>query len=316
VAAQLAFASTVLASGPADQAAATTLFQEAKQLAGAGDFARACPKFAEAQRLFPTTGTLLNIGNCYEKLGKLASAWGAFKEAEAAAHRQEDRDREQEAARRAQALAPQLARLTVDVPPAARVPGFELRRDGSVVGEGQWGTALPVDPGEHTFEASAPARKAWSASVKVEANGSSARVEVPALEALPGQRVSEEPPPFWGPQRVAGVVLGGVGIAGLVTSVIFTARLVSKNGASRDHCEPADATQCDPTGVGLRNEAFAAARVATGTFVAGAVAAGAGLVVFLTAPRGAVRPEAPSARWRVVPSAGREYVGLAIQGDW
>ena len=74
----LALASPALAANAENAAAADVLFKEAKQLASAGDFARACPKFIESQRLDPSVGTLLNIGNCYEKLGKLAIGQGQY----------------------------------------------------------------------------------------------------------------------------------------------------------------------------------------------------------------------------------------------
>src|SRR5512132_1412974 len=60
------------ASTPADKAVATVLFNDA------------CPKFEESQRIDPTPGTLLNLGDCYERSTppRTASAWGTFKRAE------------------------------------------------------------------------------------------------------------------------------------------------------------------------------------------------------------------------------------------
>jgi serine/threonine-protein kinase len=310
----LATAAPAWADGPTDQAAGSALFQEAKQLVAAGDFAQACPKFAEAQRLFPTTGTLLNLGNCYEKLGKLASAWGTFKEAEVMARNQNDADREREASRRAEALSAQRAKLAVNVPPAVRVPGFELRRDGTLLGEGQWGSALPVDTGTHTFEAKAPGRKTWSTWVRVDTNGSSSTIEVPVLEVAAAE--PDRTAPFWNGQRTAGAVLGGVGLVGMITGAVFAARAAGKNSDSLPHCLTSDITKCDATGVALRDDAFGAAHVSTGTFVAGGVLTAVGIVVFATASRSSSnRPEA-SAHLTIAPAVGPGVAGFALQGVW
>src|SRR5262244_1618441 len=64
-----------------DPVAAEQLFIEGRAAAARGDYATACPKFAESQHLEPATGTLLNLADCEERLGKLASAWQHFREA-------------------------------------------------------------------------------------------------------------------------------------------------------------------------------------------------------------------------------------------
>ena len=72
----LASCSFVLASSTiaraADPAAAQAMFEHGKQLSGQNRLDDACRAFAESQRLDPATGTLLNLGDCYEKRDRRA----------------------------------------------------------------------------------------------------------------------------------------------------------------------------------------------------------------------------------------------------
>ena len=186
LAAILTLASPASAASPQDQAAAEVLFNDAKKLADAGDFAHACPKFVESQRLDPTAGTALNVGKCFEGLGKVASAWGAYKDAEMIAHNAGDTAREAGAVKLSAALAPLLPKLAIVVPPVTRVPGFEVLRDGTPVGEGSYGSALPIDPGEHVIEASAPGKLGWTSRVMVSVSAS-ITTEIPASPTRRGR---------------------------------------------------------------------------------------------------------------------------------
>jgi hypothetical protein len=310
-------ASPAMSAGPTDEATAAALFQEAKKLVAAGDFEHACPKFDEAQRLFPTTGTLLNIGNCYEKLGKLATAWGAFKQAEVGARNHGEADREQEASKRAQALAPQLPKLAIVVPPAARVPGFELRRDGELVGEAQYGTSLPIDPGNHTVEATAPGHKPWSTMVRVEAPASAASIAVPPLDKLAVEPATGTPASAWNGRRIAGVAVGSIGIAGLLTGAIAGGVAASKVGAAKSHCQPmGSATACDPMGLSLRSDARPLAKVSDVGLAVGGSALVAGVVLFATAPAGAGEKPSGALRVQAGPAIGAAGAGFSVEGAW
>jgi len=52
-----------------------------------GDYAAACPKLEESQRLDPALGTLLNLADCREQEGNVATAWSLFRDAESLARR-------------------------------------------------------------------------------------------------------------------------------------------------------------------------------------------------------------------------------------
>ncbi len=99
-------------------AAAQVLFEEARQLMSAGHYAEACPKLEESQRIDPGSGTLMNLADCYERTGRIASAWGAFLDAEAGARLVGNTAR----AGRTRTLSGPRAALTADRLPGRRAP--------------------------------------------------------------------------------------------------------------------------------------------------------------------------------------------------
>ena len=321
----LALSMLAFAAPAHGQTTADVLFDEGKALMKAGTYDRACPKIQEAHRLSPTPGTVLRLGDCLERAGKLASSWGAFKEAEVMARNAKDADREREAQRRSGLLAPKLARLAIVVPPAARIPGFELKRNGAVVGEGQWGSALPVDVGAHTIEVTAPGRKAWSTVVQIERDGSTASVEIPVLtpEASDGPKIPVLTPDAsagpkaqgsaWGAQRIAGVAVGGAGVVGLVVGAVFGARAISKNSESKAECSPTDPTLCNAAGAALRGEVKTAGTISTVAVVVGGVFVAGGLVLVLTAPS---TKASDSVRLTMGAGVGSADFGLGLGRRW
>src|SRR4051812_10257047 len=65
---------------PEVRSASVALFDEARRLMADGKFAEACPKLEESQRMDPGIGILFNLGDCYEHLGRTASAWISFRD--------------------------------------------------------------------------------------------------------------------------------------------------------------------------------------------------------------------------------------------
>lgn len=178
--------SGALAQSGDDKAAAEVAFQDGRRLMTEGRYAEACPKFLASQRLDPGVGTLLNLGDCYEKNGQTASAWAQFIEAASEAHRLGDARREAAARGRAAALEGDLTRLTIAVSAAAAATaGLQIKRDGTLVDRALWGSPTPVDPGDCFLEATAPGRKKWGATVRIPVGGAPVTVEVPALESDP-----------------------------------------------------------------------------------------------------------------------------------
>jgi hypothetical protein len=184
----LAFARTARAD-PAAQA----LFDDAKKLMQAGKYSDACPKFEESQRLAPGIGTQYNLASCYESLGKTASAWSLYLDVAGVAKSTNQPEREKAARQNAAALEPKLSRLNITVDKGAPAD-VEVKRDGVAIGRAQWGTAIPLDPGQHQETASAPGKKTFETSFLIEKGATTKSIAVPALEAGP-----PGPPPGYGP---------------------------------------------------------------------------------------------------------------------
>ncbi len=176
----------------ADKAAAEALFDEGKRLFIEKKYAEACPRLEGSQRIDPGIGTLLFLADCYEKQGRLASAWATFREASYAAKAAGQADREKVASDRAQALEPHLYRLTVNVTTPA--PGLKVTRNDTEVKAETWSAALPVDPGPYTLSATAPGKKAWSMHLEIPSSAGSQTVTVPALDDDPNARKLAEAP--------------------------------------------------------------------------------------------------------------------------
>lgn len=294
------------------RAAADTLYEEAGRLMHDKRWAEACAKLETSQRLDPGIGTLLRLGYCLLNVndgkGKTASAWAAFNEAEGMARKANDK-RAEDAAKQAKLLEPKLSRLLVEIAPENQAAGLEIRRDGKVVDPGLWGAAVPVDPGSHTLEAVKPGKQSWTTTIEVEAKPGVTTVRVPALADAPQAPLETAAAPFWGTQRIVGAVAGGAGLVTIAVSLGLGASARSSNADSLSHCLPTDSTKCYAPGVALRNSALSAADASTGTFVAGAVLLGGGLITMAVVPR-------TTPKIQVQPSVGLAACGLTVRGEW
>jgi serine/threonine-protein kinase len=304
-----------------DVATAQALFDEGKRLMGTGKYAEACPKLVESQRIDPGGGTLFAIALCHESEGKTATAWADFNVAAAEARKDHRADREAAAVEHVRALVPKLTR--VRVAPQVKVTGLEIRRDGSRVGEAQWGTPLPIDPGDHVFEASAPGRTTWRQRIDVHGEGATVDVSVPSLAedttapapppAAPAPPPAEPRPPSppeesRGGQKTWALVAGGLGIAAAAVGLGFG---ISASSRWKDADRRCPGGRCaDPHDVTLARDAGNTADIATVLLLVGAAGVATGTVLWLTAPA-----EPSSQRSvRVVPSVSTQSFGVALRG--
>jgi hypothetical protein len=295
-------------------AAAEALFNEGRSLVAKGKYGEACPKFAESQRLDPASGTLMNLGDCYEKIGMFASAWATYREAVSEANRVGNKQRERDAKVLADRVEPKLSRLLVKVPEAHVVPGLQIKRDDLLVDRAQWGTYIPIDPGDHRVLVEAPGYAPWSAHLAI-AEAARRDIEVPRLEALP------EPPPQEDrgkSQRTLGFVVGGVGIAALAAGGVVGLTAMSLRSEAKDlGCSEVDCATSEA--MEKNDSALGRANVSTVLFIAGGVVTAAGAILLLTAPSGpavsagsAARAPKPASRPSIAAGIGGR--GVLVQG--
>lgn len=313
------------------QATGRALFNEGVALFNKGDFEAACPKLEASLKQYAGLGTRGKLAECYEKQGRLASAWQAYRDVAQLAARSGDPTREQVAAERAKSLEPKISYVTLVLPPSHEVSGLVVKRGGREIERAKLGSAEPVDSGNITVEASAPGRKPFKGQVTA-MQGQAVRFEIPllALEATAAaalalssgptakeSKATATPPsplappsdyapslrgdpPSW--QRPVGVVLIVAGIAGVGVGGAFGLSARSKYDDSFEAgggCDRATLA-CNASGQRNVDDARSQALLSTILFGAGGALAVTGIIVYLTAP---------SARPRALHLAPTSYAG-------
>jgi hypothetical protein len=311
-------------SAHAQSADAEVLFRDGRNLIKRGKTALGCDKLAASEQLESSIGTLLNLGDCREKLGKLASAWAAFRKAEAMAKRTGGDDKRRgEAGRRAAQLESRMANLVIDVPD--RVDGLVVRRDGEIIDAAGWSTPLPVDPGHYTITAEAPGYTAWHQVVTVAPTARREVIAVPALERAPVAAAPVEAAPVWPPPqapvgrttrvvaargtwtqlRVASAVFGIAGAGAIGTGAYFGVHARSLQDRSDKLCP---LTRCaSEDGLQLNDQAKTAASRANLFYIAGGASLAAAVVLwFVGAPGETV----------IRPTMGNQQYGVTMAGSF
>lgn len=298
---------------------AEAFFQDGRKLLEEGKVPEACAKFGESQRIAPALGTLLNLAVCHERQGKLATAWAEFTAAATQAARAQDAERQLFAEERVKELQPRVPRLTIsaEAPP----PGLQIRLDATTMGEGALGSSIPIDPGEHAIEVSAPGYEPWSSKFQV-TEGKQEALRVPPLRpseaapSAPAPSPSSSPAPaasttqigtapaHGGAQRTLGYAALGVGALGLGLGGYFGLQTFSKRDDADANCPD---QRCDATGYAKIEEARDSATLSTIGFGVGlaGVAAGTWLLLSAESPR-------ETAGWRVLPDAHASGGGVHV----
>lgn len=304
------------------KALAEQLFEQGRGLAKASRWAEACPKFEASYRYDPTLGTQLNLATCYQKVGKLATAWSLFRDASEIAKKAGDAKRRDYARAQAAALEPRLPKLTLTV--VKPVPGLVVQRDGTTIDPAALGSPLFVDPGSHEITATAPGYVAYRGSV-LSAEGKSETVSIPELEAEPAGSTPPGPAPSEpaprpatttaapAPSRTRTYVGIGAGVAGLAAvgiGLVFGSQASGLLDDAKALCgdDLACADGDFDRGRAMVADARSKATLSTVFVLAGGAALVGGTLLWLTAP------SARRTETAFVPVVGADQIGVAAVG--
>jgi serine/threonine-protein kinase len=289
----------------------------------------------------PQLGTLLYLADCYDQIGKTASAWASFRDAVEIAMQRHD-DRENDARKRLQEIEPRLSRITINFGPGTP-HDVEIRQDGQLVSSAAIGTAIPVDPGTHVIVATAPGFQDLLRETQVPAGPASVRIVIGDMlrtqltatatkpVATPQQTTApvssaHQPAPgakdrgsehTGSAQRSVAYSLVGAGIVGIGLGTTF-AVLTNGKVSDRDHanacssgfgCNLAEAQHIRE----LTDDARRDATIANLGFAVGAAALIGGAVLLLAEREPAAASKAGAVR--AVPWIGARLLGIGIGAE-
>jgi tetratricopeptide (TPR) repeat protein len=283
----------------------STLFAEGQRLMEKGDFAAACPKFEKALSINAGVGTKFNLGECYEKTGRLASALALFRDVEDITRQAGQADRSTAAKQRADALEPRVPTVVVRAPWAASAPAAKITLDGRALARGELDKPIRVDFGAHEAVAELEGRQS-RAKATIDKEG----VSTPLALESPAPAPPPPPPPpesSWSTQRTIGLVVGGVGVVAAGVGGVLALKAKSDYGDATASC----GTACPHDEATRANDARSLANVGGVVFVAGLVVAGGGVALFLTAPSSSSKN---ATRLRFAPSAAGAPAGVTVAG--
>lgn len=312
-----------------DTAAAEVLFHEAKDLMAKGQFAEACPKLEASYKLDKTVGTLMNVADCHEKLGKIATAWGEWGSAHDWLKRDGDK-RASYAEQRRGALTARLPKLRINVTGAAS--SLDVYRDSIKVEPAAYNLALPVDPGAHTITV----RRGDQVlkEERVEASEGASVATLLDLEAIeksappppPGSTGPSQgsgppppPPPPSSNQKTAGFIVGGVGAGVLALGGVLGLVALSNMSASNEP-DACINIYCTPQGLESIDRAKVFAEAGQWVGLGGIVMIGIGATLILTAPSAASTATTGASKSNILAGAqvgpwiGPSGAGVSLEG--
>lgn len=298
----------VSADEPDAKTQAQTLFLEGRKDLDENKWDVGCPKLRRSLELFAVANSIFSVAQCDEREGRTATALEHWERGVVLVDDPKD-PRTKVGKDRIAALEPLVPRIRIIVPPESA--GATILLDGTALASGVLATPLRVDPGKHLFVVRANGRQDNRKEIDIAEKERTEFVAAlgPVDTAGPGPTGSATvpppppPPPPMHPKKLAGFVVGGIGVASL---------LVSGGTAIGVATMEDDAIECnkvpDCDALKTYKQLYIANAVTFGLGVAGV---GAGLYLILTAPKNA---EANKTGAVVVPLVGPNGSGIGLSG--
>lgn len=320
-----------------DVAAARALFEAGVSLLAAGNFEDACRTFKASLDRVDGLGTRGKLAECYEKLGRIASAWKLYRNVRALARDRDDKLRERVAAERLRAIEPRLPFLSIDVSSLPADTDLAIQDNGEAIPRTAWNTEQPIDPGVHYIAVLIDQEFYWARTVEM-TETMRLTLTVPAPDELEDDPPVDRPPPedrepktpsatterslqgtrgnpdaaAGSGRRAVGLGVIGVGAALLVAGGVFTSQALSKRSEAREAGCDDDEVCTSQLGFDLINDARSKGDTATTTIALGVVAVTAGAVLWWTGRQQS--RDAASESLRVMVSPTPDGTGLVISG--
>ncbi len=273
-----------------DVRAARDLFVQAEKEEDDGDWQSALEKLHRVAEIRLTAGVRYHMALCQENLGLLATALASYQEAENQARQEEARDVMRLVGKQVAALSARVPRLSVHVAPD--VVGTVVTLDGSPLAADSLGELIPVEPGAHELQATAPGRIPAKAILTMHEHDSTVvelKLDAVKPAATPGPsppsgptRVSAPTAPLPGAlpapsqhDRVAAMLWTTASLAlaaGGAAAYVMADRAVDNGVAECRGQISTGADPCSPERFAIRAWDATAAATWTGAVVAGAIA--------------------------------------------
>jgi hypothetical protein len=199
-----------------------------------------------------------------------------------------------------------------------------VKMDGDLLAERLQGSALPIDPGEHTFTFEVAGRPGIEKRLLI-LEGEKLRRERVEFAAIAPAKPLAPPPvtvarpvileqpqqspvekPGWSRSRPLALVLGGVGVAATGLGVAYGFVAMSRRETANNLCPT---SQCNgQDGSDAWNRAHSAGNISTGSFIVGAAGIASGVVIWLRAK--------PTTDTATGPQVSLGPAGLQVEGRW
>lgn len=216
-------------------------FQRGIELEQAGNYTTALEQFRDVGQVRMTPQVRFHIASCEEKLGRLVTALGGYQLAYADADSvgEDFKSEVDRAVTRLEASIPKLVIMRGTGAEAA-----EIQLDGVSIGASSVGVPVPLDPGPHAVTAKAPFALPFSQTVTLKENEQNS-IDVslipeptpepsePRLPSGPAAPTSDRPN-----RRLTAYVIGGVGVASLISSAVLFGLRQSTLSDLENKCGP------------------------------------------------------------------------------